>query len=117
VKLGTRSPVFLIICPLLGVDCQMLMLIVGCSCMPVVGVCLVVRCQLSSILTVDCGLSLSVVVVGCCLFDVDCRVLKVDCLLSVVSQFFHCRCPALVTRRARSCTLGCNTFWRGAKVQ
>ncbi len=85
-KLGTRSPVFLIICSLSGVGCQMLMLIVGCYCMPVVGVCLVVRCQLSSTLTVDCRASLSVVVVGCCLSDVVFRVLKVDCLCRLSLQ-------------------------------
>jgi hypothetical protein len=63
VKLGTRSPVFLIICLLLGVDCQMLMLIVGCYCMPVHGGGLF-GCQVSVVEYTDCRLS--VVAVGGC---------------------------------------------------
>jgi hypothetical protein len=43
------------------------------------------------VLTVDCQVALSVVVVGS-----GCRVLVVDCLCRIVAHFFHCRCPPLL---------------------
>jgi hypothetical protein len=69
------------------------------SIAPVGGNCLVlvVECRLSSADFIECRVSLSVV---CCLFlVVGCRRLPgVDsftAIVSVVTQFFLCRCPAL----------------------